>query len=215
MVELDTVIDNMHTSLFSILPYVIYLEENYKSLTKLDQIRNMYGKQQSNGRVNFEYINTQIYHVLQIIGQFEEQIKYRYDINYFVGMLRLYSDSELISTFYNLIININAKKSAYAFINLYNPSNSNNIKKCDILISKYTEFINLLSLDLDIASIPQFKPIPLREAYETIEMSDQQLEQLYNVLKEHTIQLARNNNRESFNTIIDNLGRMSYMEKLL
>ncbi len=215
MVELDAVIDNMHTSLFAIAPYIIYLEENYNSLRKLDQIRNMYGKQPSYVRINFEYINAQIYQVLQIIGQFEEQIKCGYDINYFVGMLRLYRDSELISKFYNLIININAKKSAFDFINLYNPGSSNNIKKCDVLISKYTELVNLLSLDLDIVSIPQFKQIPLREAYEIIEMSDQQLEQLYNVLKEQTIQLVKTNNREYFNTIIDNLGRMSYIEKLL
>jgi hypothetical protein len=112
-------------------------------------------------------------------------------------------------------MNVNAKRSAYDFINLYNPISSNTIKTCDVLISKYIELINLLSLDLDIASIPLFKPIPLLEAYETIEMSDQQLEQLYNILKEKTIQLARANNRESFNTIIDNLGRMKYIEKLI
>ncbi len=130
-------------------------------------------------------------------------------------MLMLHSNSELIPKFYKLILNINIKKSAFDFINLYSPVNSNTIKTCDVLISKYIKLINLLSLDLDIASIPLFKPIPLLEAYETIEMSDQQLEQLYTVLKEQTIQLARTNNRESFNTIIDNLGRMSYIEKLL
>lgn len=215
MVELDAVIDNLHESLFLILQDSIELDEARIILRDLDKFRNIYGMESSNCRLSFEYINNKIYEILQRIGYILNKIKMNYDINYFVGMLKLYDKSDLLYKFYKLIMNVNAKRSAYDFINLYNPISSNTIKTCDVLISKYIELINLLSLDLDIASIPLFKPIPLLEAYETIEMSDQQLEQLYNILKEKTIQLARANNRESFNTIIDNLGRMKYIEKLI
>ncbi len=195
---MDIILKNLQFSLNSIINNEIIMDELFDKLKILDN-------------------RSQIIHIINQIKEIKIENSIKYSNQYYIELLNSkYTKAELINIFKNLIQEQKIMKSAYEYIqeiNIY--FNTNKIKTCDILISKYSNLVKLLLLDLDIDSIAMYKEIPLGEQNEIKYMSYNIINKLYNAWKNNTYYLSLFNYDTSINIIIDNLGRMNYLEKLL